>query len=122
MEQLTTQRSQMMQVRQNIFWHAKQRAQFEAKIGSFVIWSVQGLIALAGVISLYYKFTGKWWGFILCATGIGSSVLRFVGTRWDLKPIKAKPVYVEWRCKNLVEKQHKLLSLSDESIEATATV
>jgi hypothetical protein len=120
--QLTEEKGHVSKVREIVFWNAERRAQLEATIGSVVIWSLQGLISLSGAVALYFKFNGRWWAYTLVIAGLGSALIRLAGTRWDLKPIKAKPAYVEWRRRKLVAKQHKLLSLPEGSAASNVPV
>jgi len=121
-QQLAAERDRIGKMRETIYWDADRKAQREAKIGSITIWTLQILIAFAGVLTMHFKSDSDWWTYALLLAGFGSSGLRVAGTRWDLKPIKAGPAYIAWRRTQLIDKQNKFLSLSGESLEASSAV
>lgn len=118
--QLAEQTAQVKTIIEKIYWAADAMAQREAKWGARGIWGLQILISIVSVVAFYFKPDSFWWWSVLFLVGFGTSILRLAGTRWDLKPIKAKPAYIEWRRAKLIEKQTRLLSLPEDLVTTIA--
>jgi hypothetical protein len=107
-------------IKEKIYWDADKRANKEASFMSFLIWVAQILISIVGIVTLWLKPSTGLLAYVIIGAGVGSSILRLIGTRWDTKPVKARPAYVEWRRSGLIRSEYGRLSISED--EPTVTV
>lgn len=106
-------------IKKAIFWRAERQADIEALILSVLVWGAQILVAVAGIVKLEEFPT-------LARAAIGvaavSGVLRLLGTHFEMKPVKFKKMYVDWRMKSIQSKECGRLGLQLEGLESNPKV
>ncbi|MCY1233434.1 hypothetical protein D9M72_459750 [compost metagenome] len=119
-DKLIQEKAQTQKIRENIYWAAEEKAMREAKIGSIVIWALQIGISIVGIVALFLISHAIWWASALIVAGIASGFVRLAGTKWEMKPHKARPMYIAWRRAILVEKNLQQIGLASQVVEAEA--
>lgn len=110
-DELIQEKAQVQGIRESIYGAANARATREANIGSLIIWVMQIGISLVGFLALFSMPNEKWWAYLLVFFGIASSLVRLAGTKWEMKPHKARPMYITWRREILNEKKLKEIGM-----------
>lgn len=121
-QNLLEEKNTISKIRQNIYWDADGIAKLEARIGSIFIWGVQIIISVMALVALFYNSNDDLWVYLIMFCVVGSALVRILGTHWDLKPVKAGPLYISWRRKRLIEKRYKLLGVPNEASDSTVNL
>ena len=99
-------------IMKGIYWRCDRRAGREALALSILIWAAQGGVAIFGVVKIPESSKFGW---AMAAVGGLSGLIRLVGAHWDIKPIKVRTVYKEWRRARLQKIEYAVLSIEEES-------
>ena len=97
-------------VKQRIYWRCNAKAERESRLLSGAIWASQGLVAFFGVVKLPESST---FGLAVVGVAVVSGLLRMAGARWDIKPLKAGPAFLEWRRARLLQVEYAALSIQE---------
>jgi predicted transcriptional regulator len=108
--ELDKQIAQTGAIKQQVYWRCDRRAKWEVKVLSSLIWIVQILIAVFGVMIFKNVTIG---GSIILIMAVLNGVMRLASTRWDIKPLKAGPAFKEWRMSRLLKREYEALSIKD---------
>lgn len=99
-------------IKRGIFWRCDRLAGREALLLSVLVWEVQGVVAVLGVVNISERL---WAGWVMVAASVLSGLIRLAGTHWDIKPVKFYSVYKEWRRTRMLRSEYAALSIEDES-------
>ena len=95
-------------IKKQIYWRSDRRAGREALGLSLAIWGAQGAVAVFGVVTIRHSPSLGW----SLAAGSGlSGLLRLAGAQWDIKPVKIRAAYKEWRRLLLQKREYAALSI-----------
>ena len=107
-KQLAQQIAQNDDIKKAIFWSANQRAGREALALSTLIWISQIAIAIFGVVKIPESSI---FGGIVVVIAVLTGAVRLASTHWDIKPLKARVAFTEWRRAKLLKNQFIALSI-----------
>lgn len=102
-------------IKEKIYWDCDRRAKKEAVVISVLTWVAQLTIAIFGVAKMWLNQGANYFDFLVVVIAVASGLVRIAGARWDIKPLKSVPAYIEWRRPLLIKSRYKALFIRDSN-------